>query len=280
MGFITKMITGVYVCMVPAHSSLVYSSFSVLQRNYSVMKSMNGRRNFSTFQRNNHTGSIVFGKVTPKIMKDNIPVDFLEELMKMGKSEDDIIEYYTKYHNENNFIFLNRIEELLAKNENLTKTDAFAIWSYTTNHYYWDFNNWMRNGINVSYTEGMARLVENALEKMPTYSGPAYRALGISDNSIMKSFLEQHDKGKTVRYNYFVSAGNNIEAAFFDKPEKNVFFQMNVAKAPVISDFSDGIIFRGYKRDELLLKIGRIFVIVSYKKVNDKHYFELTEKIK
>ncbi|MDR6514454.1 glycohydrolase toxin TNT-related protein [Chryseobacterium camelliae] len=52
MGFITNMITGVYVCMVPAYSSLVYSSFSVLQRNFSVMKSMNGRRNFSTFQRN------------------------------------------------------------------------------------------------------------------------------------------------------------------------------------------------------------------------------------
>jgi coenzyme F420-reducing hydrogenase alpha subunit len=46
-----------------------------------------------------------FGEITKEIMKKEIPKDFLNALKKFGRTEDEILEYYTKYHNENNFIF-------------------------------------------------------------------------------------------------------------------------------------------------------------------------------
>lgn len=211
-------------------------------------------------------------------MKKNIPEEFFEALKKMGKSENDILEYYTKYHNENDFRFLNEIDEILAKNKNLTKTGAYTLWSYTTNHYYWDLNNWLRNGINANKTKEIARLLTNALEKMPKYNGTAFRALEFSDDDILQSFLKKHTPGKTVEYNDFVSCGSNTDAAFFDKPKKNVFLRMEVKNAPIISDFADGIKIRGYAKDELLLERGRKFEIKDYKEVNGKHYFELIEK--
>jgi len=100
-------------------------------------------------------------------MKKEIPKDFLNALKKFGRTEDEILEYYTKYHNENNFIFLNQIDEIVNNGKNISKTDAFALWSYTTNHYYWDLNNWLRNGINANKTKQISKLISNALEKMP-----------------------------------------------------------------------------------------------------------------
>ncbi|AZA52912.1 hypothetical protein [Chryseobacterium sp. G0201] len=46
-----------------------------------------------------------FGKVSKSIMKKEMPKDFLNALKEFGKTEDDILDYYTKYHNENDFIF-------------------------------------------------------------------------------------------------------------------------------------------------------------------------------
>jgi hypothetical protein len=219
-----------------------------------------------------------FGKITKEIMKIEMPKEFLEALKKLGKSEDEILQYYTNYHNDNDFIFLNQIEEILAKNKNITKTDAFTLWSYTTNHYYWDLNNWLRNGINKNQTKKISFLLTKALGKMPKYNGSAFRALEFNDKIILDKFLKNHRKGKTVTYNDFVSCGNNIGAAFFDKPMKNVFLKIEVKNAPIISDFSDGIKIRGYAKDELLLLQGRKLVIKNYKEVNGKHYFELIEK--
>ncbi|UQB67934.1 hypothetical protein [Epilithonimonas zeae] len=223
-------------------------------------------------------GRVAFGEITKAVLRKEIPEDFFEALKKMGKSEDDILEYYTKYHNENDYMFLNGIEDILKNNKNITKTDAFALWSYTTNHYYWDLNNWLRNGVNAAKTKEISLLLTKALYKMPKYNGTAFRALEFSDDSILQSFLKKHSKGNTVDYDDFVSCGSNTDAAFFDKPKKNVFLKMEVKNAPIISDFADGIKIRGYDKDELLLLRGRKFVIKEYKKVGDKHYFELIEK--
>lgn len=223
-------------------------------------------------------GRIVFGEITKAIMKKQMPEEFFEALKKMGKREDDILEYYTKYHNENDYIFLNGIEDILKINKSITKTDAFALWSYTTNHYYWDLNNWLRNGINATKTKEISKLITRALHKMPKYNGTAFRALEFNDDDILQSFLKKHSKGETVDYNDFVSCGSSTEAAFFDKPKKNVFLKMEVKNAPIISDFADGIKIRGYGKDELLLLQGRRFVIKEYKEVSGRHYFELIEK--
>lgn len=235
----------------------------------------------SIFERNGRKfvrGRIAFGEITKVIMKKEIPKDFLDSLKKMGKSEDDILEYYTKYHNENDYIFLNGIEDILRKNKSITKTDAFALWSYTTNHYYWDLNNWLRSGINATKTKEISRLITNALNKMPKYNGTAFRALEFSDDDILQAFLKKHSKGKTVDYNDFVSCGSSTEAAFFDKPKKNVFLKMEVKNAPIISDFADGIKIRGYAEDELLLLRGRKFEIEYVRPKGKGYEIKLIEK--
>jgi len=219
-----------------------------------------------------------FGKITKEIMKKEIPKDFLNALKKFGRTEDEILEYYTKYHNENNFIFLNQIDEIVNNGKNISKTDAFALWSYTTNHYYWDLNNWLRNGINANKTKQISQLISNALEKMPKYNGQAFRALEFNNEILLQTFLKTHKKGVTVDYNDFVSCGSNTKAAFFDKAKKNVFLKLEVKNAPIISDFSDGVKIRDYAKEELLLLRGRKFKVKNYKEENGKHYYELIEK--
>jgi hypothetical protein len=219
-----------------------------------------------------------FGEITKEIMKSEMPEDFLEAIMKMGKTEDEIIEYFTKYHNENDYIFLNDIEDIIAKFKNITKTDAFALWSYTTNHYYFELNSWLRNGINISNTTKISKLITNALNKMPKYSGISFRALEFNDVAVLQSFLKNHNTGSIVEYNEFVSCGTTTKAAFFNKPKKNVFLKMEVKNAPIISAFADGIKIRGYAKDELLLLQGRKFE-VEYIKIVDRGYeIKLIEK--
>ncbi|WP_294296552.1 hypothetical protein [uncultured Chryseobacterium sp.] len=261
-----------FMGIVSNNSSLYTTSFyqfSTFQRNFSTTT--------TTSFRYFHTRNIPFDEVTPTVMRKYMPKTFLEALKTMGRTEDDIINYYTRYHNENGFQFLNKIEGLVAKNDNLTITDAFTLWSYTTNHYYGDLNDWLRNGINAAHTQDIAKLLDNALDKMPTYSGPAYRALGFSDTVILQSFLKKHRKDEIVVYNEFVSSGSNSDAAFFNKPEKNVFMIMEVKGAPIISDFSDGIRFRGYQKHELLLKRKRKLKVVDSTSDGYKHYLRLVE---
>ena len=45
-----------------------------------------------------------FGKFSKSIMKKEMPKDFLNALKEFSKTEDDILDYYTKYHNENDFV--------------------------------------------------------------------------------------------------------------------------------------------------------------------------------
>lgn len=279
MKFIKMIIkVGTSLFFVPTFFSATttYNSFSVFQRNFSL----------TTFFRNANNERTFFREVTPTIMKRNMPENFFKALGKMDKSEDNILEYYTKYHNENDFRFLNEIEEFTVKNKYLLKTDAFVLWSYTTNHYYWYLNNWLRNGIHANKTEDIAKLLESALKKMPTYNGPAYRALQLKtsreplkNESDLEAFLIKHSVGETVIFNDFISCGSSEEAAFFHRADKNVLMVLNVINAPIISDFSDGIKFRGFKEHELLLMRGKKFKIVNYKNIGSKHYFELIEVI-
>jgi hypothetical protein len=113
---------------------------------------------------------------------------------------------------------------------------------------------------------------------MPKYNGTAYRALEFSDKNLLESFLKKHETGGTVDYNDFVSCGSSTEAAFFDKPKKNVFLKMEVKDAPIISDFADGIKIRGYGKDELLLLRGRRFKIEYVKPIGIGYEIKLIEK--
>ncbi|WP_026703851.1 hypothetical protein [Flavobacterium soli] len=218
-----------------------------------------------------------FARVTQEVMKEELGKDFINALKKMGNKEDDILEYFVKYHNENDFRFLNEIDQLLVKYSSLSKTEAVTLWGYTTNYFYWDLNSWLRQGINAHKTKEIAEILTQALAKMPKYNGIAFRALEIRPD-VLGNFLKLHELGKVVKYEDFVSCGSNTKAAFFNKPDKNVFLRIEVKNAPIISDFADGIKIRGYDKEELLLFRGNNFEIRSVEKIEDNYLITIIQK--
>jgi len=204
-----------------------------------------------------------FGRITTAIMKEELTEVFMATLRKLGKTDEKIIKYFTDYHNDNEFKFLNEIQKLLKIYPELTKDEAFALWCYTTDFIYDSFNLWMREEINVNRTKAFTDLLLSALKKMPKYNGTVYRAIKISEKEL-PNFLKNYVEGEPIRYNEFLSCGSNKNAAFFDKPSKNVKIEIHSLKdVPIISDFADGIKFRGYSKDELLILNGMEFKVLK-----------------
>ncbi|MDG2431390.1 hypothetical protein [Flavobacterium sp.] len=199
---------------------------------------------------------------TKAITKSKLPSEFVDALKALGKSEDDILEYFTKYHNDNGFKFLNEVEDLVTQYPSLTRAEAYTLWGYTTDNFYFQLNDWLRRGVNTSQTQAMKNILQSALAKVPKYNGTAFRAIKL-DGQALTDFLSKHNVGDIVTYDEFVSCGSTQTAAFFNKPGKNIQLTMEVNNAPVISDFADGIKFRGYGKDELLLLSGKKFKILS-----------------
>jgi hypothetical protein len=206
-------------------------------------------------------GSLI-STATKAITKTRLPNEFMNALKAFGKTEDDILEYFTKYHNDNGFRFLNEAEDLVTQFPTLTKGEAYSLWGYTTDNFYFELNDWLRRGVNASKTQGLKNILTSALGKVPKYNGTAFRAIKL-EGQALTDFLSKHNVGDIVTYDEFVSCGSTQTAAFFNKPGKNIQLTMEVNNAPIISDFADGIKFRNYSRDELLLLSGKQFKILS-----------------
>jgi len=186
----------------------------------------------------------------------------MNALKAMGQSEDEILEYFTKYHNDNGFRFLNEVEDLLTQFPTLTRSEAYSLWGYTTDNFYLQLNGWLRGGLNTSQTESLKNILTSALNKVPKFNGIAFRAIKL-EGTALTNFLSRHTIGEIVTYDEFLSCGSTQTAAFFNKPGKNIQLTMEVNNAPIISVFSDGIKFRGFDKDELLLFTTRKFIVES-----------------
>ena len=96
-------------------------------------------------------------------------------------------------------------------------------------------------GSNIGKTSEISNIVKSALQKVHKYNGTAYRALEIPSEGLT-SFLNKYAiEGSEVTFDEFLSCGSTQEAAFFNKPEKNIRIIMEVNDAPDISSFADGI---------------------------------------
>ena len=213
---------------------------------------------------------------TKAITKSRLPEEFVSALKSFGKTEDDILEYFTRYHNDNQYRFLNEVEDLVSQYTTLTRAEAYTLWGYTTDNFYFKLNEWLRNGSNIDKTRQLKNILESALNKVPKYTGgEAYRAIGFKPEnaSDMADFLLKHNKGKIVDYNDFVSCGSSKEAAFYDKATKNIKITFkNLSPVADISDFADGIKFRGYTPKELLIEPGRKFRVLDVKPLPNNQY--------
>ncbi len=217
--------------------------------------------------------------VNGDFVKDLLPKKFVNSLKKFGKSEEEIFDYFRKYHNvHTKGDFFKSIEDILVKSNTsrLARDEAYAIWGYTTNFFYGDLNRWLREGKNIVKTKEISELLDKSIRKLPKYSGNAFRAIEL-DGKALTAFLAKHQKGMKVPYDEFTSAGSSKGAAFFDKPSKNVKLIMEVKDAPDISDFADGIKFRGYQRKELLLPRGSEFQVTGRDFVNGIYEIRLIQ---
>ncbi|MGB3947579.1 MAG: ADP-ribosyltransferase, partial [Bacteroidia bacterium] len=215
------------------------------------------------------------------ITKTRLPSEFMEALKVMGKTEDEILDYFMKYHNDNSFRFLNEAEDLVTQFPAFTKAEAYTLWGYTTDNFYLQLNDWLRRGINTSQTQQLTSILQSALNKATKYSdGIAYRAIGFkpSEATELANFLAKHQKGGIVKYDEFVSCASTKEAAFYDKATKNVKIVIeNLKPFADISPFADGIKFRGYVQKELLLEPGRSFEVLDCFELNGVHFIKLKE---
>ena len=200
---------------------------------------------------------------TKAITKTRLPNEFMDVLKEFGKSEDDILDYFTKYHNDNGFRFLNEVEDLIIQFPTLTKGEAYILWAYTTRHFYDDLNLWLREGTNLSKTRSITNLLNGALNKLDNFNSPIiYR--GIRGDA--STLLSTYTSGSNHTWNAFTSCGSSKAASFADKTD--VIFEIKHLNAKDISSFADGIKFRGYPPSELLIKAGSEFKVISNNKID------------
>lgn len=112
----------------------------------------------------------------------------------------------------------------------------------------------------MSKTHAIVTLLKQGLNKVPKYNGLAYRALEFKEKELAEFMLDLEKKEVKYCLN-FLSCGSTKEAAFFDKPQKNVRIVMEVKDAPDISSTADGIRYRGYELRELLLDLKTEFLV-------------------
>ncbi len=209
----------------------------------------------------------VFKQITKAIAKQELPTDFVNALKKMDFTEDEILKRFTNYHNENDFRFFNEVGDLMKQYPRLNKTDVNLLWGYTTNIFYKNLNLWLREGVNVSKTKAIKELLNTSLTKLNTFNQTLiYRGIGRSGNP--KQYLDIYTPNSTHTWDAFTSCGSSIEASFISKSD--VIFEIKHLDAKDISDFADGVKFRGYPPHELLIKSGAEFKVISNTKIDKK----------
>ena len=173
-----------------------------------------------------------------------------------------------QYHNvRSGQKFFNEIENfLLTQNKyNLARSEAYALWGYTTRLFYQEMNTWLRTGINAANTDAIAALLNKGLSKLPAYSGAiAYRAIIIPPAGL-DAFIAPYLKEGPITWKDFSSCGGSSEASFAAKGNRNVFFEIEQLDARDISSFADGIKYGDppLAAPELLIKGGSTFEVTS-----------------
>ena len=203
---------------------------------------------------------------TKAITESRLPIEFIDALKSTGKSEDEILEYFTNYHNNRSGQrFFNNIENFITNNNtyNLTRGEVFAIWGYTTNLFYKDLNAWLRNGENILQTTDLTNLINGGLSKLPTFSGQSvFRGISINIEKL-QDFLNNYKLGVNHRWDDFTSCGGTKLASFGGRPDVNIIFEIRHKAGKDISDLADGIQYGNMPRPEILIKSNSIFEVIS-----------------
>ncbi len=202
--------------------------------------------------------------VTKEIVKQELSLGFVNALKKLGKTEDEILDYFKDYHNirsgEN---WLNEIKILKEKYPDLKNDEIFSVWGYTTNFFYKNLNSWLRNGLNTNLTNEIKLLLNDALTKLPDFNNQkVYRGIKIPEENL-QNFLDSYKIETKHTWDDFTSCGGSLGASFSGRPEVNVIFEIQHSTGKNISDFADGIKYGNIVGPEILIKSGSEFEAIA-----------------
>ncbi len=169
-----------------------------------------------------------------------LPKEYVEAIETLGMGRRELFDSYHKNYKEG-VDFETFINNYVANNPHgVNRLDAHSIFGYTTKHFYNRLNSLLREGKNADQTADIEKLINNALQKMPTISGNHFRGIGLSDE-VLEKFLKQHSSGDPVTYRDFISAANNKQRWWEDY---NVRIRIEPKNARDISDLAFGVNFQ------------------------------------
>lgn len=143
----------------------------------------------------------------------------------------------------------------------LARDEIEALSDYTVSGY-WQINHTLREGVFDSLVSRKARLISQALEKFPSYSGTVYRRVPSG------RYVAKYIVGSTVTEAGFTSASKLKNP----KLGGDVFFTIKSKTGRDISDFAEN---KG--EEEVLFDCGTKFKVLSRKLINHITEIELGE---
>lgn len=110
---------------------------------------------------------------------------------------------------------------------NMTKSDAYISFAYTTGYFYSTVNDWIRNGQELALAQSIMDGVVASLQKLPKYEAGAvfYRGIKVKSEDLT-SFLERYQEGQSVPENFIQSIASRVEDSFIGRPGYNVEFEI------------------------------------------------------
>lgn len=198
---------------------------------------------------------------------DDDELETLKERAKyygLDKSKD-FKEYRQKFYKAENW--LNEQTTFSEKN-GLTYNEQDALSRYVSSEYLL-LNEALRNDSKLNgIQKAMVKNLKSGLNKLPSYKGDLTRSLQFRSKDALNEFLQQHQKGKTVAYNQFISTS---KGEVFN-PDGQVQLIINDAKnGKDISVFND-------REDEVLYNIDSKFKVEDTYEENGVYYILLKEK--
>ena len=127
----------------------------------------------------------------------------------------------------------------------LDNDEQYAINQYISSEGY-KINEKLRKNVPLSKAEKqMVKNLDSALSRMKDYTGTVVRVLEIPSGADLDKFLEEHQNGKEVEYNEYISTSSKEGY----NPDANVIIYINSTKGKDISSFNPGESEILYKRN-------------------------------
>jgi hypothetical protein len=160
---------------------------------------------------------------------------------------------YTRYGVDYKSTFYQIINNYKTNNPyGMFDVDIHTTFGYTSNFFYKKLNSYLWQEINLEQTTNITNLINEAMNKLPTFDQELiYRGIEVGDSGLA-SFLASHALDKEVTWKGYSSCGNSEAASFSGRT--NIMFIIKHSEGKDISDLADGIHFRGKPPYELLIK--------------------------